>query len=112
MNPNVPVKEFIGSESELVQKGLEGKEITKIQPAGEGDLIRGVVPIHSTFKKGDVVGTLVVNYYVPQSLVSKMATITSAFKEYKQQELLKNPIKTLKKFNFVADRVSLFTSNF
>jgi two-component system nitrogen regulation sensor histidine kinase NtrY len=94
MNPNVPVKEFIGSESELVQKGLEGKEITKIQPAGEGDLIRGVVPIHSTFKKGDVVGTLVVNYYVPQSLVSKMATITSAFKEYKQQELLKNPIKT------------------
>ncbi len=94
MNPNVPVKEFIGSESELVQKGLEGKEITKIQPAGKGDLIRGVVPINSTFKKGEVVGTLVVNYYVPQSLVSKMATITSAFKEYKQQELLKNPIKT------------------
>jgi two-component system nitrogen regulation sensor histidine kinase NtrY len=99
MNPNVPVQEFIGSESELVQKGLEGREITKIQPAGKGpagkgDIIRGVVPIYSTFKKGDVVGTLVVNYYVPQSLVSKMATISSAFKEYKQQELLKNPIKT------------------
>jgi two-component system nitrogen regulation sensor histidine kinase NtrY len=94
MNPRVPVKEFIGSESELVQKGLDGKEITKIQPAGKGDLIRGVVPIHSTWKKDDVVGTLVVNYYVPQSLVSKMTTISSAFKEYKQQELLKNPIKT------------------
>ena len=94
MNPNIPVKEFIGSESDLVQKGLDGKEITKIQPAVKGDLIRGVVPIYSTFKKGDVVGTLVVNYYVPQSLVSKMATITSAFNEYKQQELLKNPIKT------------------
>jgi two-component system nitrogen regulation sensor histidine kinase NtrY len=94
MNPNVPVKEFIGSESELVQKGLEGREITKIQPAGKGDIIRGVVPIFSTFRKGDVVGALVVNYYVPQSLVSKMATISSAFKEYKQQELLKNPIKT------------------
>ena len=94
MNPRVPVKDFIGSESELVQNGLDGKEITKIQPAGKGDLIRGVVPIHSTWKKGDVVGTLVVNYYVPQSLVSKMTTIQSAFKEYKQQELLKNPIKT------------------
>jgi two-component system nitrogen regulation sensor histidine kinase NtrY len=95
MNPNVPVKEFIGSESELVQKGLEGREITKIQPTDkEGDIIRGVVPIYSTFRKGDVVGTLVVNYYVPQSLVSKMATISSAFNEYKQQELLKNPIKT------------------
>jgi len=94
MNPQVPVKSFIGSESELVQKGLEGKEITKIQPAGRGDLIRGVVPIYSTWKKNDVVGTLVVNYYVPKSLVSKMKTISSAFKEYKQQELLKNPIKT------------------
>lgn len=94
MNPHVPVKDFIGSESELVQKGLEGNEITKIQPAGKGDLIRGVVPIYSTWKKNDVVGTLVVNYYVPQSLVSKMTTISSAFKEYKQQELLKNPIKT------------------
>jgi two-component system nitrogen regulation sensor histidine kinase NtrY len=94
MNPRVPVKEFIGSESELVQKGLDGKELTKIQPAGRGDLIRGVVPIYSTWKKNDVVGTLVVNYYVPQSLVSKMMTITSAFEEYKQQELLKKPIKT------------------
>jgi len=94
MNPRVPVKEFIGSESELVQKGLDGKELTKIQPAGRGDLIRGVVPIYSTWKTNDVVGTLVVNYYVPQSLVSKMMTITSAFEEYKQQELLKNPIKT------------------
>jgi two-component system nitrogen regulation sensor histidine kinase NtrY len=94
MNPYVPVKEFIGSESELVQKGMEGKEITKIQPAGSGDLIRGVVPIYSTWRKDEVVGTLVVNYYVPKSLVSKMATISSAFREYKQQELLKNPIKT------------------
>ncbi len=94
MNPNVPVKEFIGSESELVQKGLEGKEITKIQPAGSGDLIRGVMPIYSTWRKDEVVGTLVVNYYVPKSLVSKMSTISSAFREYKQQEALKNPIKT------------------
>ncbi len=94
MNPKVPIKDFIGSESSLVQKGLEGEDITKIQPAGSGDLIRGVVPIYSTWKKDEVVGTLVVNYYVPKSLVSKMSTISSAFREYKQQELLKNPIKT------------------
>ena len=94
MNPQVPVKSFISSESELVQKGLEGKEITKIQPAGRGDLIRGVVPIYSTWKKDEVVGTVVVNYYVSKSLTSKMKSIQSAFQEYKQQELLKNPIKT------------------
>ena len=94
MNPGVPVKDFVGSESALVQKGLEGKEITKIQPAGSGDLIRGVAPIYSSWKKDEVVGTLVVNYFVPKSLVSKMSTISYAFREYKQQELLKNPIKT------------------
>jgi two-component system nitrogen regulation sensor histidine kinase NtrY len=94
MNPQVPEKSFISSESELVQKGLDGKETTKIQPAGRGELIRGVVPIYSTWKSGDVVGTLVVNYYVPKSLTSKTMSISSAFKEYKQLELQKNPIKT------------------
>ncbi len=52
------------------------KKSLKFSRRATGDLIRGVVPIHSTWKKGDVVGTLVVNYYVPQSLVSKMTTIS------------------------------------
>lgn len=94
MNPQVPEKSFISSESELVQQGLEGKEITKIQPAGRGELIRGVVPIYSTWKSDDVVGVLVVNYYVPISLTAKTQSISSAFQEYKQLELQKNPIKT------------------
>lgn len=94
MNPQVPEKSFISSESELVQQGLEGKEITKIQPAGRGELIRGVVPIYSTWKSDDVVGVLVVNYYVPISLTAKTQSISSAFQEYKQFELQKNPIKT------------------
>ncbi|MCK5423004.1 MAG: PAS domain-containing sensor histidine kinase, partial [Deltaproteobacteria bacterium] len=93
MNPRVPEKSFIGSESELVQKGLEGKELTKIQPAGSADLLRGVVPIYSTWKKDDVVGTVVVNFYVHKSLASKMRSISSAWQEYKQQELQKNPLK-------------------
>ncbi|MEE8381015.1 MAG: ATP-binding protein [Thermodesulfobacteriota bacterium] len=93
MNPKVPEKGFISSESELVQKGLEGKELTKIQPAGSADLLRGVVPIYSTWKKDDVVGTVVVNFYVHKSLASKMRSISSAWQEYKQQELQKNPLK-------------------
>lgn len=95
MNPRVPEKSFISSESELVQKGLEGKETTKTQEltAGSGVLIRGVVPIYSTWKSDDVVGALVVNYYVPKSLAAEIMSISLAFQEYKQQELQKNPIK-------------------
>jgi len=94
INPRVPEKSFISPESELVQKGLEGKELSKIQDAGNGTLIRGIVPIYSTWKSDEVVGTVLVNYYVSKSLTTKMKSIQSAFQEYKQQELLKKPIKT------------------
>ncbi len=95
MNPNIPDSDFISAESSLVQQALEGKEVTRIQPAGEGDIIRGVVPVLSTWKRKDVVGVVVVNYYVPQSLVSKMDTISRAFQEYKQLKIYKNPIKLI-----------------
>lgn len=95
MNPKIPDHSFISAESSLVQQALDGKEVTRIQPAGEGDIIRGVVPIFSTWNRKDVVGVVVVNYYVPKSLVNKMETISSAFQEYKQLKLYKNPIKLI-----------------
>ena len=95
MNPKIPDSTFISAESALVQTVLEGKEVTRIQPAGEGDIIRGVVPIRSTWKRSGVVGVVVVNYYVPKSLVSKMNTISRAFQDYKQLKINKNPIKLI-----------------
>jgi len=95
MNDNIPDKGFISAESALVQQALDGKEVTRIQPSGEGDIIRGVVPVMSTWKRKDVVGVVVVDYYVPQSLVSKMDTISRAFQEYKQMKIYKNPIKLI-----------------
>jgi two-component system nitrogen regulation sensor histidine kinase NtrY len=93
MNPRIPGKMFVSPESNLVKEGLAGNELTKIQSVGKGDLIRGIVPIYSTWNKSEIVGTLVVNYYVPKSLVKKMRSISSAFKEYHQVKMLKDPIK-------------------
>lgn len=93
MNPKIPGKKFVGPESNLVKEGLEGNEITKIESIGKGDFIRGIVPIYSTWDKNQVVGTLVVNYYVPNSLVKRMQAISTAFKEYHQVKILKEPIK-------------------
>jgi two-component system nitrogen regulation sensor histidine kinase NtrY len=93
MNPQIPGKRFISPESNLVKEGLDGHELTKIQSVGKGDFIRGIVPIYSTWNQNEVVGTLVVNYYVPNSLVKRMNSISSAFKEYHQVKLLKEPIK-------------------
>jgi len=95
MNPQVPDSTFISAESALVQQALDGREIIRIQPAGESDIIRGVVPVYSSWSRKDVVGVIVVNYYVPRSLVSKMDSIAKAFQDYKQLKLYKNPIKYL-----------------
>jgi two-component system, NtrC family, nitrogen regulation sensor histidine kinase NtrY len=80
-------------ESKILQEVLKGKESTKIQSVGQGDLIRGLVPIFSAVDPNKVAGVLVVNYFVPQSLVSRISAISTAFEEYKQLQMLKNPIK-------------------
>jgi two-component system, NtrC family, nitrogen regulation sensor histidine kinase NtrY len=51
------------------------------------------VPVFSTFNPDDVVGVVVVNYYVPYSLVSKMKEISNSFEQYKETKLLKGKIK-------------------
>ena len=93
-NPSVPKGEFTNPSSEDIKRGLAGEELTRINQAGKADLIRGIVPIYSTWNRTDVVGVIVVNYYVPYSLVSKMKEITESYHEFRQLKILKNPIRT------------------
>ncbi|MDU0458708.1 MAG: HAMP domain-containing protein [Geobacteraceae bacterium] len=93
-NPSVPKGEFTNPTSEDINRGLAGEELTRVNQAGKADLIRGIVPIRSTWNKDDVVGVVVVNYYVPYSLVSKMKEITESYHEFRQLKILKNPIRT------------------
>lgn len=93
-NPTVPKGEFTNPASEDIKRGLAGNELSSINQAGKADLIRGIVPIRSTWNKSDVVGVVVVNYYVPYSLVSKMKEITESYHEFRQLKILKNPIRT------------------
>ena len=60
---------------------------------GRADLIRGIVPVYSNWNPDDVVGVVVVNYYVPYSLVNKMKEISSSFEQYKSTKLLKGKIQ-------------------
>jgi two-component system nitrogen regulation sensor histidine kinase NtrY len=93
-NPAVPKGEFTNPSSEDIKRGLEGEELTRISQAGKADLIRGIVPIRSTWNESDIVGVVVVNYYVPYSLVNKMKEITASYHEFRQLKILKNPIRT------------------
>jgi two-component system, NtrC family, nitrogen regulation sensor histidine kinase NtrY len=93
-NPDVPKGEFTNPASEDINVGLAGSELTRINQAGKADLIRGIVPVYSTYNQKDVVGVVVVNYYVPYSLVSKMKEITESYHDFRQLKILKNPIRT------------------
>ncbi|MFZ3207758.1 MAG: ATP-binding protein [Geobacteraceae bacterium] len=93
-NPKLPIGEFTNPSSEDINVGLSGKELTRINSIGKADLIRGIVPVYSNWNPKDVVGVVVVNYYVPYSLVSKMKEISASYYEFRQLRILKNPIKT------------------
>lgn len=91
-NPDVPRAENTSPNSEDIKQALAGKQLTKVNSVGRADLIRGIVPIYSTYNDRDVVGVVVVNYYVPHSLVSKMQEISSSYHEFRRLKLLKSPI--------------------
>lgn len=93
-NPGLPISEFTNPTSADLNTVLKGKELSRVNSIGKADLIRGIVPVYSTWNEKDVVGVVVVNYYVPYSLVSKMKEITTSYHEFRQLKILKRPITT------------------
>jgi len=93
-NPKVPRGEFTNPSSEDINRGLAGEELTQVNAIGKADLIRGIVPIRSNWNDRDVVGVIVVNYYVPYSLVSKMREISASYHQFRQLKIMQNPIAT------------------
>ncbi|MCE5264433.1 MAG: PAS domain-containing protein [Deltaproteobacteria bacterium] len=81
----------------LSAKGREdvyaGRELTTIEQAGNGDLIRGVSPIYSAASTKEVIGFVMASYYFPVGMVDKINVISKTSEEYRQLTLLKTPIK-------------------
>lgn len=85
------------SSGQLSPKMLEdvfsGQEVSVVNPVNTGDVIRGLAPIYSFFNPHEVIGLVVVSYYIPQAMVDKMGIISKTSEQYGQLFLLKNPIK-------------------
>ena len=92
-NPHVPATDVTNPDSENIREALNGQRVSRITSLGKADLIRGFVPVYSTWNPQDVVGVVVVNYYVPYSLANKMQEISNSFDQYKNTKLLKGRIK-------------------
>ncbi len=93
VNPQVPAAEFTDPGSDSIREAMQGNRFTRISPIGRADLIRGIVPVYSNWNPDDVVAVVVVNYYVPYSLVNKMKEISNSFEQYKITKGLKGKIQ-------------------
>jgi two-component system nitrogen regulation sensor histidine kinase NtrY len=90
-NDQVPTGVTIKAENDFLTRVLRGLAVTRTEAFGEGELIRGGVPIHSADKK--IVGAVVVDYYVPKSITKKALQISRSYEQYKHLDILKTPIK-------------------
>jgi two-component system nitrogen regulation sensor histidine kinase NtrY len=85
---------FLSPSTELIQSSLEGKEAVEEIPVNhhgdQGKLMRGIVSLDSPVSPRHAI---VVDLYVPGSLLASMDQITRAFEDYKQLKTFKNPIK-------------------
>jgi len=92
-NPKIPIIEITAATSDSVREGLQGVRFSQITPVNNADLIRGIVPVQSNWNQKDIVGVVVVNYYVPYSLINKMKEIASSVEQYKTTKSIKTQIQ-------------------
>ena len=80
--------------SQLVLQVINGKqELNSVQEAQTGRLVRAGAPVAASGHRGEIGGVVVVEAYVPESLLAKMEGIGRQYEEYKQIKAMKNPIK-------------------
>jgi two-component system nitrogen regulation sensor histidine kinase NtrY len=90
-NDQVPTGVTIKPESDFLNRALRGLESTRTQAFGEGDIIRGGVPVYSSDRK--ILGAVVVDYYVPKSITNRALQISRSYEQYKHLTALKRPVK-------------------
>ena len=78
---------------DLLRRAQGGERVSVVEHVGSGDLIRCLVPVARGVRPG--VGLLVVNAYIPVSLVNKVDEVASVFDDYKDVNPLKYPMKTM-----------------
>src|SRR5262245_30364477 len=78
------------SSTTLLERVLGNEEVREVRPAGEAEVVSGGVPI---VFHDQVIGAVVVEYFVPQSVAQQSAQVANAFREYRYLKILKQPIK-------------------
>jgi two-component system nitrogen regulation sensor histidine kinase NtrY len=87
INPEIPAANFSRPDSEIVREAIASREPGwHVDEIGNGDAIRGAVPIESSSRPGEVVGAVVVNVLIPLAQARKVASIRDTLDEYRRQQ--------------------------
>lgn len=71
-----------------------GKEVMLAQPTLGGELVSGFAPLYINFELQEVIGITVASNFISGDLADKLSLISRTAEEYRQFNLLKNPIKS------------------
>jgi len=94
VDPDVPPSMMSLPVGQLVLQVLDtGKELTTVQEAPTGRLIRAAVPISSGSDPEGIAGVVVVGTYVSEALLGKMEGIARQYTDFRQIKAMENPIK-------------------
>ena len=91
-NPELHSSMFMDDFSDLVGEGLKKNTTSELRPFQQEYMIVGISPVLIP-EKQEVQGVVMTAYYIPKSIISKINKIQRIFEEYKQQKLLKHPVK-------------------
>jgi two-component system nitrogen regulation sensor histidine kinase NtrY len=76
---------------ELVQQAMTGRERTKVEVAGESDIVRAATPVTVN---GVVKGVVVVDALLPKSVMKQREAIDGSFRSYLNLKVQRRPITT------------------
>lgn len=91
VSERVPDEGVIRPDEEFLNRALRGLEVTRTEVFGDGDVIRGGVPLYGGDKR--IRGVVVVDYYVPKSISTRAVQISQSYEQYKYLTFLKTPVK-------------------
>lgn len=91
-NDQVPTGVTVSPREDFLNSALRGLEVTRTQPLGDGDVLRGAVPVYGDGRR--IIGVVVVDYFVPKSISKKAQQISRSYEEHKHLAILAEPVKT------------------
>ena len=92
LSPKTPTGIGASPDSPIISQTLKGQALTRTDRLGSADVIRGTAPIYVSNDTDNVLGAVVVDYYLPHSLATRAANISRVSEDYFQLRILRQPI--------------------